>query len=130
MEDFGGLVVLLFMMVLYVGFFVAVIAGMWKVYAKAGQPGWAAIIPLYNAYVLMKIAGKPGWWFLLLFVPFVNFIVLLIVSMDVAKAFGKSSAYGIILLFFFSILGYLMLGFGSAEYVGTGAVTPEAPAAE
>ena len=79
----------------YIGIFVLYIAGMWKVYTKAGKPGWAAIIPIYNFVVLMEIAGRPGWWVLLLFVPLVNIVVLAMVSIDVAASFGKSTAFGI-----------------------------------
>ena len=62
-----------------IGLLVAVImiAAMWKVYAKAGQPGWACLIPIYNMYVWCKIVGRPGWWVILLFIPFVNFIMLI-----------------------------------------------------
>ena len=100
-------------------FAVLVIAGMWKVFTKAGKPGWAAIIPLYNIYVIFKIVGRPGWWLILMFIPFVNIVIWIITSMDLAKSFGKSGfVYGFILLFLFSAIGYLMLGFGSAQYQG------------
>jgi hypothetical protein len=109
------------------------IVAMWKVYAKAGQPGWAAIIPFYNIYVLLKIVGRPGWWLLLFLIPLVNIIISLVVSIDLAKAFGKSEVFGVIALWFFSIIGYLMLGFGDAQYKGapTGgsAPAPQAPVA-
>lgn len=95
------------------------IVGMWKVFAKAGQPGWAAIIPFYNIYIMLKIAGRPGWWLILLLIPFVNIVILLLVSLDIAKAFGKSGIFGIVGLFLFSFIGYLLLGFGDAQYVGS-----------
>lgn len=97
---------------------VIAIAAMWKVFVKAGKPGWGAIIPIYNVYLVIKVAGRPGWWLLLYLIPFVNIIVHLLVAIDVAKAFGKSDAFGIIALWFFSIIGYLILGFGDAEYKG------------
>lgn len=98
---------------------VLAIAGLWKVFSKAGKPGWAAIIPFYNIYVILKIVGRPGWWLILMFIPFVNIIIWIIVCMDLAKSFGKGAfLWGIILLFFFNFLGYLLLGFGSAQYVG------------
>ena len=99
-------------------FVIILIAAMWKVYTKAGKPGWASIIPFYNIWVLLEIIGRPGWWLILFFIPFVNFIIAIIVSIDLAKSFGKSAAYGIVLLFFLNVIGYLMLGFGSAEYQG------------
>ena len=94
-----------------------VVAAMWKIYTKAGQPGWAAIIPFYNIYVLLKIIGRPGWWLLLLFVPLVNFFVMLIIYIDLAKSFGKSTLFGLGLLFL-NIIFIPILGFGDAEYRG------------
>ncbi len=101
------------------------IIAMWKVFSKAGQPGWAAIIPIYNIYVLCKIAGRPGWWLLLMLIPFVNFIIAIIVCIDIAKNFGKGAGFGIGL----ALLGFIffpILGFGSATYQGGGA--PPLPA--
>lgn len=95
------------------------IAGMWKVFEKAGQPGWAAIIPIYNVYVLCKVAGRPGWWLLLFLVPLVNLIILFVVSFDVAKAFGKGAGFGVGL----ALLGFIfypLLGFGEDRYTGPG----------
>ena len=112
----GGLGMICWLIVMIV-----IIAAMWKIYTKAGKPGWAAIIPLYNIWVLLEIVGRPGWGLILFFIPFVNFIIILLVSIDLAKSFGKSAAYGVILLFFFNIIGYLMLGFGDAEYQGPAA---------
>lgn len=123
-DDGGGLFAAIFGgfgMICWLIFMIIIIAAMWKVYAKAGKPGWAAIIPLYNIWVLMEIVGRPGWWLILFFIPLVNFIIGIIVSIDLAKSFGKSAAYGIILLFFLNIIGFLMLGFGSAEYEGPAA---------
>src|SRR6478672_8841176 len=94
------------------------VIAIWKVFEKANQPGWAAIIPIYNTYVLLKVVGRPGWWLLLYLIPFVNIIVHLFVSMDLAKAFGKSSAFGVIAIWIFSIIGYYILGFGDATYKG------------
>lgn len=103
-------------------FAVLVIAGLWKVFSKAGQPGWAAIIPLYNIYVLLKIVGRPGWWLLLFFIPLVNLIVAIIVNIDLAKSFGKSVVvWGILLLTIFSAIGYILLGFGASTYQGPAA---------
>lgn len=96
---------------------IVAIAAMWRVFTKAGQPGWAAIIPIYNFYVLLKVAGKPGWWLLLLLIPFVNFVILILTYIDLAKSFGKGGlfAIGLILLPFIFLL---ILAFGSARYVG------------
>lgn len=94
---------------------VALIASLWKVFTKAGEPGWAAIVPIYNAVVLLKIAGKPLWWLLLFLIPFVNVIAMILVSIAVAKNFGKGTGFGLGLAF----LGFIffpILGFGSATY--------------
>lgn len=98
----------------------AFIASFWKVFTKAGQPGWAAIIPIYNMYVLCKIGGRPGWWIILLFIPIVSIIVFAVVSVDVAKSFGQSLAFGIG-LWLLGIIFYPILAFGSAEYQGPAA---------
>jgi hypothetical protein len=98
-------------------FIVLMFAAMWKVFTKADEPGWAAIIPIYNMIVLVKIAGKPLWWVLLLFIPIVGLVFAIVVSLGVAEKFGKGAGYGIglaLLPFIF----YPMLGFGSAPYIG------------
>src|SRR5213592_3792402 len=66
-------------------FIVLMIAAMWKVFSKAGEPGWAALIPIFNVYVMCKVAGRPGWWLLLFLIPFVNVVVAIIVSVDISK---------------------------------------------
>ena len=99
---------------------VLIVAGFWKVFTKAGHPGWAAIIPIYNLYILLKIAGRPGWWLLLFIVPVVNFVIAIIVAIDVAKSFGKGTGFGVGLAFLGPIF-YPILGFGEATYQGAGA---------
>ena len=96
-------------------FFVVVIAGVWKTFVKAGQPGWGALIPFYNFVLLLEIAGKPVWWLILMFIPLVNLVVLIIVTIDVAKNFGKGAGFGLGLAFLGPIF-YPILGFGSAQY--------------
>ena|SRR5579883_683624 len=112
----GGLLAMTgVMMLVMLAFAVVMIIGFWKVFEKAGQPGWAAIVPLYNVYILLKIVGRPAWWLLLMMIPFVNFVIALIVAFDVAKSFGQSGAFGILLVFG---IGYLVLGFGNYRYLG------------
>ena len=108
----------MFMFLFYLAFIVATLAGLWKVFEKAGQPGWAAIIPIYNAYILIKIAGRPGWWLLLYLIPFVNIVFTAIVAVDIAKAFGRTALFGIVGLWIFSFVGLLVLGFGDDKYQG------------
>ena len=95
---------------------VVVIAGMWKIFVKAGEPGWAAIIPIYNLYIITKITAKPIWWLLLLLLcPFINIVFGILLTVALAKSFGKGVGFaiGMILLPF---VFYPMLGFGDATY--------------
>ena len=82
------ILLMLVMVALYLGIALFFIIAAWKVFAKAGQPGWGIFIPIYNLYLWVKIAGKPGWWVLLFFIPQENIVISIIVSLDVAKAFG------------------------------------------
>jgi hypothetical protein len=101
--------------IIYIIWIVLVIVGGWKMFVKAGKPGWGVIIPFYNTYLLCRIAGRPGWWLILFFIPIVNIIIWLIVSLGIAENFGHGAGYGI-LLFFFAPIMYLVLGFGSDQY--------------
>ena len=103
--------------IVWLAIIVVVIAGFWKVFVKAGHPGWAAIIPIYNIYILLKIAGRPGWWLLLFLIPIVSFVIAIIVAIDVAKAFGKGTGFGVGLALLSPIF-YPILGFGDAVYQG------------
>ena len=102
---------------IYLAIIVLVIAGYWKVFEKAGHPGWAAIVPFYNIYIMLKIAGKPGWWLLLFLIPFVNIIISIIVNVEIAQKFGRSAGFGIGLAFL-SFIFYPILGFGDDQYMG------------
>jgi uncharacterized membrane protein YhaH (DUF805 family) len=96
------------------------IAAMWKVFTKAGKAGWLVLIPIVNIYQLLKIAGRPGWWLILFIIPLVNLIISILVSMDIAKSFGKGAGFGLGLAFLSPIF-YPILGFGSATYKGPAA---------
>lgn len=113
----GGAIVGLLILVIELGIAAAMIAGLWKLFVKAGQPGWAAIVPIYNTYVMTQIVGRPILWFILTFIPCVNFVAMVLIMIDLAKSFGKSTGYaiGMILLPFVFIP---MLGFGDAQYSG------------
>ena len=93
------------------------IVAMWKVFTKAGQPGWASIIPIYNLYIWCKIVGRPGWWVILMLIPFVNIIVGIILCIDMAKSFGKGVGFGLGLAFL-GVIFFPILGFGSSQYQG------------
>ena len=110
---------------------VLMIASMWRIFQKAGKPGWAAIVPLYNTWVLAEVCGKPGWWGLyplIGVIPFLGAFVSLILSVYfsilLAKVFGRGVGFAILALLIFPFVGYPMLGFGDAKYLG-----PEAGAA-
>jgi hypothetical protein len=92
------------------------IVGLWRMFAKAGRPGWGAIIPIFNLYLFVRTAGRPGWWIVLYIVPLVNIVVHAIVCMDVARSFGRSRAFGIIALWLLSVIGFVILGFGESRY--------------
>ena len=101
--------------IVYLAIIVVAIAGMWKTFEKAGQPGWASIIPFYNYYIMGQIGGVKNWW--LIFIPIVNIYIIFVMMIAIAKSFGKDTAFGIGLVF----LGFIffpVLGFGSATYLG------------
>lgn len=89
----------------------------WKIFEKAGKPGWAAIIPIYNILVQLEIIGRPWWWLLLLFVPVANVVIGIMLLFDLAKVFGKGTGFGFGLLFLAPIF-IPILAFGSATYLG------------
>ena len=97
------------------------IAGLWKMYAKAGVPGWGAIVPFYNSYLYLQLGGLDGRLFLVCFIPFVGglvlFVLMIIAALQIAKDFGKGTGFGIGLAFLPFIFA-VILGFGSAEYQG------------
>lgn len=96
---------------------VLTLVAMWKLFVKAGKAGWKCLIPFYNTYCLYDIAWGNGWLFLLMFVPCVNVVVGIMMLFKLAKAFGQGTGFGFGLLFLNTIF-ILILGFGSAEYVG------------
>ncbi len=90
---------------------------MWRIFEKAGQPGWAAIIPIYNVYIMLKIAKRPGWWLILMFIPLINIIIGIIVTIDIANNFEKDTGFAIGLI----LLGFIfwpILAFDSSTYIG------------
>lgn len=103
--------------ILYFAFIVFLIASMWTVFTKAGEPGWAAIVPIYNIITLLKIVGKPWWWLLLYFVPIVGIVFIIWTYNMLSKSFGKEEGFtvGLVLL---GIVFLPILAFGDAKYVG------------
>jgi len=102
--------------IVYLAVCVLQIAALWKIFIKAGQPGWASIIPVYNLYVFLLVAGKPGWWLVLMFIPLVHIVIAILTSLGIADNFGKGAGFGVglaLLPFIF----FPILAFGDAEIV-------------
>ena len=112
----GGIIGAIFGLV-WLAIVILSIVGLWKLFEKAGKPGWAAIVPIYNCIVMLEIVGKPIWWIVLFFIPFVNIVIIVMVLIALAKSFGKSAGYGIACIFVGFIL-LPMLGFSDAKYLG------------
>jgi len=106
-----------FAIVFYVAIIVLLIASMWTVYTKAGKPGWAAIIPIYNIIILLEIVGKPTWWVVLYFIPIVNIVISIMVYHQLSLSFGKDTGFtvGLVLL---GIVFFPILAFSDAKYIG------------
>lgn len=106
------------MLIIQLAIAIIMIVAIWKVFTKAGQPGWATLIPIYNAYIMLKIAGKPGWWLILMFIPIVNIAIGIMASAGLAGNFGKGGGF-VVGLIFLPFVFYPILAFGSAEYQAT-----------
>jgi len=117
---------------IYLAIAILTIVGMWKVFEKAGKPGWAAIVPIYNLIILLEIVGKPTWWIILMLIPCVNLVILVWVLNLLSKSFGQSEGFtvGLVVLFyvFIPILGlskqYQYLGPSAAEAKGGNSLDP------
>ncbi len=101
--------------VIWLAVMVLMLASMWKIFTKAGKPGWGSIVPIYNLVLLLQIAGKPVWWILLFFIPIANLVAMILVYVGLAARFGKSGGYAVGLLLL-PIVFFPMLAFGSATY--------------
>ena len=116
-------------MVIWLAVAVVMIVSMWKIFEKGGQEGWKSIIPFYNNYVLAEMVGKPGWWGLTplaMLIPLVNFVawipvvvLMILIQIELAKSFGKEPVWALLLIFI-PVVGYPMLAFSDAKYVGPG----------
>lgn len=93
------------------------IVSLWKIFVKAGKPGWASIVPIYNFLVELEIIGRPWWWLLLLLVPLVNVVIAVMIMFDLAKVFGKGTGFGLGLVFL-PFIFLAILAFGDAKYLG------------
>ena len=101
--------------IIYLIILVAIIAGLWKIYTKAGKPGWAVLIPIYNLIVLLQIVGKPIWWIVLFIIPIANIVAFILVYIELIKKFGQPTWHVIALILLpFVYIPYL--GFGDVKY--------------
>lgn len=102
--------------VMYLAIIVLMIASMWVIFSKAGKPGWASIVPIYNLVVLLEIVGKPWWWLVLMLIPIVNIVILIMVYHNLSLSFGKGGGFtvGLILL---GVVFLPILAFGNAKYI-------------
>ena len=96
---------------------VITVVGMWKVFEKAGKPGWASIIPIYNTIVMLEIIGKPVWWLLRLIFPCTSLVFAVWMINLLSKSFGQSEGFTIGLIFV-PFVFYPLLGFGNYQYIG------------
>ena len=122
LSAFSGICGLLYLVII-----VLAIAALWKIFTKADEDGWKAIIPIWNTLVLLKIVGRPWWWILLFLIPLVNIVIVIIVYNDLSKSFGHGMGFTLGLIFL-NIIFFLILGFGSSRYVGPGGVPAYAAA--
>jgi len=108
---------------LYFGLIILIIEiiAYWKMFVKAGEPGWKAIIPIYNIVIAFKIAGKNPYMVFLLLIPIVNIFVIGYLYINLGRTFGKDAFWSIILLYILNPIGQLILGFGKSTYMATGA---------
>jgi hypothetical protein len=111
----AGVGILFFLFIVAVYVFYGYCLGL--IFRKAGHPLWAGFVPIYNTYIMLKIIGRPGWWLILFFIPIVNFIIGIIVYLDLARSFGKGAGYGLA-LFFLSFIFIPVLAFSDAQYLG------------
>lgn len=115
------------------GFYICILAFtvincvfLWKIFTKAGIPGWWALIPFANYYKMFELFwenGK-GWMFILMFIPIVNIVVSIMLCLKMAKSFGKGAGFGVGLIFLSTIF-YAILAFGNASYIGANGIPLE-----
>lgn len=105
----------IFMILLWLAIIVFAIMSQWKVFVKAGKPGWACIVPIYNILIILEIANKPWWWIFLLLIPIANIVFMIIVLNRISKSFGKSEGFtvGLVLL---GIVFWGILAFDNSVY--------------
>lgn len=98
---------------------IIILISLWKIFVKAGKPGWAVLVPIYNIIVFLEINGKPWWWIFFLIILPLNIVICIIVIHNLSLSFGKDSVFTVGLLFL-PIIFFPILGFGSLQYIGAG----------
>jgi hypothetical protein len=102
---------------IYFAILVLMIVSFWKIFTKAGKPGWAAIVPIYNLIVFLEIVNKPVWWIILVLIPFVNIVILIMLTHRLSLSFGQGVGFTILLVLV-GFIGYPVLAFGDYKYIG------------
>lgn len=121
-SDVGAVAVVIWLFVILIVMAVSIlmIIAMWRIFTKAGKPGWASLVPIYNMVVMMQIVGRPEWQVVLMFLPFAHIYISIVLPLDLAKSFGKTTGFGVLMIFFPAIMNPI-LAFGSSRYVGPAA---------
>ena len=121
-SDVGAVAVVIWLFVILIVMAVSIlmIIAMWRIFTKAGKPGWASLVPIYNMVVMMQIVGRPEWQVVLMFLPFAHIYISIVLPLDLAKSFGKTTGFGVLTIFFPAIMNPI-LAFGSSRYVGPAA---------
>ena len=102
--------------IFYFALIIFMIVVMWKIFVKAGKPGWGCIIPIYNIILQLEIAGRPFWWLFLLLIPYVNIFFAVVIILDMAKVFGKDESLFEAGMLFLPFIFFPILAFDSSEY--------------
>ena len=119
-DAFGGVIAaflgfFMFIFMISLVFAIITIIFEWKVFTKAGKPGWAVLIPVYNLVVMFEIASMPVWNILLLLIPFVNIYILIRMFVNISRNFGKPGMFALG-LFFFPVIFWGILAFDNSTY--------------
>lgn len=121
--------VFVFVFIIFIVIWLLIAIPTWKIFNKAGRTGWHALIPIYSQWVLFEISGKPGYWALAGFIPFVGSVLsvaaMVVAMLQLAKNFGKDTTFAVLWLIIFSIVGLYILAFGDAKYLGSEATGAE-----
>ena len=123
----GAGIAMLVMMPIYLAIMAVSIVSMWKLFTKAGKPGWASLVPVYNLVVMVEIVGRPLWWVAMFFIPVANIVFGVMLYLDLAKAYGKDSGWGILLILFPIVMMPIMAFSKNIRYVGPVASPVGAP---